>query len=115
MLFAICPFFISLNWPEKKTVGRKCGLKQRKLIFNVFKQIKLIFNILFTVSRKRAKIKTVSCKSHQLIDTLTLLLTRQLIFQINLSPFSRSFTGIQPLKSNIFVDIVAYMQIGYAW
>ena len=38
--------------------------------------MKLIFNILFTVSRKRAKIKTVSCKSHQLIDTLTLLLTR---------------------------------------
>ena len=24
-------------------------------------------------------------------------------------------TGIQPLKSIIFVDIVAYMQIGYAW
>ena len=42
----------------------------------------LIFKTLFTVIRQMAKIITVSCKSHQLIDTviLILILTRWLIF-----------------------------------
>ena len=37
------------------------------------------------------------------------------IYFSTLGCLNECHTGIQPLKSIIFVDIVAYMQIGYAW
>ena len=72
--------------------------------------VTIILDTLFTVIRQMAKIITVSCKSHQLIDTLilTLLLTRWLIFQIRLvaflsillSPMNNNLN--EPMTRNIF-------------